>query len=845
MIRKRLLSACLALALCLSLLPATVLAVAPDEQVLYVGNVQISSTGYWTTDSEGNVTAYSDTEAPTDNYIHYDAGDNTLTLHDATIKKGLDYNTSIEGGTYIPGSAIGVLNLNGDAELTITLAGTNTIEDVSTGIFVLAHSSSTGDASLTITGSGSLTASGDINGINVQSNGGDATLTIQSADVTLTSNPGNGVTVQAGSTNSSGEHTITLSVEGGSLTASGSTGISFDSASSNTVSATNLTVSNNAIVRANDVGSNISNVDLQIGKGNNSSGGIVFDGNQGTVYGSVTLQEDLEIGEGESLTIGQDASLTTGGKLTVNGGTLNGSPNGDVTYKVTGVSLNKDSLTLVEGGTATLTATITPNNASNKSVTWSSDNESVATVNATGEVTAIGAGTATITATTVDGGKTATCTVTVTARTYNISATPETLDFGSVNVGYTTSLVAQTVTITNTGNQSVTVNLPTSTNYTITAGTGFTSGTATITQNGTAQFIVQPKTGLAAGSYNETLAISGDNDVGATVGLSFTVNPKLYTVTVQTNGNGSASASPATAAAGTTVTLTAKPDSGYRLAHWEVVEGDVTISGNSFTMPAENVTVRAVFSPIVNIPDTYDIDLIVGECGEARLSLTNASEGSTITVTATPDVGYELDYITVDGERIDGTTFTMPEHDVTVRVYFTDGSATLPFTDVSTGAWYFDAVSYVYANGLMDGTSGTTFEPDANMTRAMVWAILARVDGETVTGANWADTAREWAVANGVSDGENASGYVTREQLAAMLWRYAVYKGYDVSIGEDTNILSYDDFADLSEYAIPAMQWACGAGVITGVTDATLVPQGEATRAQVAAMLMRFVEAIG
>ena len=136
-------------------------------------------------------------------------------------------------------------------------------------------------------------------------------------------------------------------------------------------------------------------------------------------------------------------------------------------------------------------------------------------------------------------------------------------------------------------------------------------------------------------------------------------------------------------------------------------------------------------------------------------------------------------------------------------MYFTDGSATLPFTDVSTGAWYFDAVSYVYANGLMDGTSGTTFEPDANMTRAMVWAILARVDGETVTGANWADTAREWAVANGVSDGENASGYVTREQLAAMLWRYAVYKGYDVSIGEDTNILSYADFAEFERVRHP------------------------------------------
>ena len=83
---------------------------------------------------------------------------------------------------------------------------------------------------------------------------------------------------------------------------------------------------------------------------------------------------------------------------------------------------------------------------------------------------------------------------------------------------------------------------------------------------------------------------------------------------------------------------------------------------------------------------------------------------------------------------------------------------------------------------------------------------------------------------------------MTREQLAAILYRYAVYKGYDVSIGEDTNILSYADFADLSEYAIPAMQWACGAGIVNGTSESTLTPQGEATRAQVAAMLMRFCE---
>ena len=165
---KKLLSLCMALALCLGLLPATALAAAPPvNQVLYVGGVLISSTGYWTTSEDGKTLTSVTSVTESDNYIHYDAGDNTLTLHDATIKKGLDYNTSIEGGTYIPGSAIGVLNLNGDAELTITLAGTNTIEDVSTGIFVLAHSSYTGDASLTITGSGSLTASGNANpGIN-------------------------------------------------------------------------------------------------------------------------------------------------------------------------------------------------------------------------------------------------------------------------------------------------------------------------------------------------------------------------------------------------------------------------------------------------------------------------------------------------------------------------------------------------------------------------------------------------------------------------------------------------------------------------------------------------------
>ena len=750
---KKLLSLCMALALCLGLLPATALAAAPIGQVLYVGGVQISSTGYWTTDSDGNVIASTAGETPTDNYIHYDAENNVLTLHNATIKNELEFNESIEGGTFISGSAIGVFNKSGNAELTISLVGTNTIAEVGKGIFVLASSASTGSSNLTIQGYGSLNASASQTGIWVQSNGNNAALCVENAEVTASADGAvkNGVLVQAKDGSD-----VSLTVNGGSLTASVNANIWFQFGTGVSGSGTpTVTVSNNAIVRANGGIANTSSTSIQYGTGSEENGGIVWNGTGGTVYGAVTLQENLEIGEGESLTIGEGASLDTNGKtITVeSGGKLEGNiPTNGVVYKVTGVTLSETTLTLDVGESDTLTATITPSNATDQNVTWSSDNESVATVDQNGRVTAVAQGGATITAA-VDG-KSAECYVTVNAAA-PVPVTSVSLDKTSLELteGKTAQLTA-TVEPNNATNKNVTWE-----------------------------------------SSNTSVATVDAN------GLVTAVSAGTATITVTTVDGGKTD----------TCTVTVREEAPDRP---------------------------------VNLPDTHSIDLIVSDGGEAKTSLTNASEGSTIIVTATPVDGYELDYITVDGERIDGTTFTMPDHDVTVRVYFTDGAA-LPFTDVSAGAWYFDAVGYVYVGGLMDGVSDTLFDPDGTMTRAMVWAILARVDGETVTGDGWIETARDWAVAEGVSDGENATDYVTREQFATMLWRYASGKGYDVSIGEDTNILSYADFADLSEYAIPAMQWACGAGVITGVTDATLVPQGEATRAQVAAMLMRFCEAIG
>ena len=348
--KKRLVSLLMALALCLSLLPVTALAATPNGQVIYVGNVNVTSGGYWTTGNDGTVTAFTGTGAPTDNYIHYDATNNVLTLHNAVIKKGLDYSESIQGGTYICGSAIGVFHQNGAAELTIRLEGTNTIAEVSLGIYVLASSNSTGDASLTITGDGSLDASGSQTGIGVQSNSNDAALSIENAKVTATvvdGYGGYGVIVQ-----SKENFSASLTVDGGSLTATGSgnygAGIQLQFGSGDSGSGTpTVTVSNNAIVRASG---NAGGIATNATAATPSGTGIVFDGRTGTVYGDVTLQENITINEGESLTIPDGASLTV-----PEGTTLTN--NGTVTTEEGGTLTNNGSLVCNHhfGGTATCT----------------------------------------------------------------------------------------------------------------------------------------------------------------------------------------------------------------------------------------------------------------------------------------------------------------------------------------------------------------------------------------------------------------------------------------------------------------------------------------------------------
>lgn len=266
---------------------------------------------------------------------------------------------------------------------------------------------------------------------------------------------------------------------------------------------------------------------------------------------------------------------------------------------------------------------------------------------------------------------------------------------------------------------------------------------------------------------------------------------------------------------------------------------------------------------------TYKVTTSAVNNGGVNASPSSAEKGATITITLSPDKGYKLDKLTVtdgSGKTVSTVkksdtvyTFTMPASAVKVGVSYVKATETpseTKFNDVSANDWFASAVDYVTGKGMMNGTADNTFSPKANTTRGMVVTVLYRLENQPSTSAaSFTDVASgayyanavAWANANGIVSGYGSGKFgpndkVTREQLAAILYRYAQYKKYDVSVGEDTNILSYDDAQSISSYAIPAIQWACGAGVVTGKSGSKLDSKGNATRAEVAAMLMRFCE---
>lgn len=682
------------LALCLGLLPAT--ALAAGEIKLFIGGQQITESGCYE-NQNGTWTKVDGTE-PANGQFSYDAATFTLTLNGAEITNNQTVNVA-EGYTY-DGSVI-AFSQTADVSLKIVVSqGTSTI----TGTGGIRVESTTGDVSLSIAGPGSLDVEpkGSNSGITLCSSK-NMNLDIDGADVTASSPAQYGVYLISSTDASS---TSTITVNNGSLTTGGNgyVGIYYYWSDTNNAGTSSLTVSGNAVVdtRNSRIMTSNSGTGVQVGVGSDGNGGIVFKGKSGTVYGDLTLDENLTIGKDETLTIGKDASLTVpsdktltnnGTVTTTDGGTLTGTitnpppkittaslPNGevdkkysqslaadnkptswsitgslpagltldestrvisgtpttageskftvtatnasgsdskeftitvnyqptaittppqsvavtegqtatftviatgnDLTYQwqysmdkgqnwmliggatsdnsyttaattvnvtgtqyrcvvkgadgrevtsdaatltvnpvtVTGVTLDKTTMDLVAGNSATLKATVAPENATNKTVTWASSNTAIATVDTTGKVTAVAPGTATITATAADGsGKTATCKVTVTAKTYSLSIDPGAIGFGTAAVGYTQPAVRE-VTVKNTGNQTLTLTHPTAVNFEVGK-----LNQLTLAPGEKAVFTVRPKAGLSAGSYSETVVVKANSGTQVSVNLNFMV----------------------------------------------------------------------------------------------------------------------------------------------------------------------------------------------------------------------------------------------------------------------------------------------------------------------------------
>lgn len=257
---------------------------------------------------------------------------------------------------------------------------------------------------------------------------------------------------------------------------------------------------------------------------------------------------------------------------------------------------------------------------------------------------------------------------------------------------------------------------------------------------------------------------------------------------------------------------------------------------------------------------SYAVNVNAATNGAVAADKKTASKGTTVTVTASPSKGYVVDAVKVvdkDGKDVavtekDGKyVFTMPASAVTVTGSFkaeTPAPVALPFTDVKSGNWFYDAVKYAYAQGLMTGTSATTFAPNGTMNRAMIVTVLYRLEkSPAVTGASkftdvpagqWYSDAVAWAAANKIVNGYDETTFgpmnaVTREQMAAILFRYEQVKGLE-NVTLEENLNRFPDQNKISAYAIPALQWAVGQKIINGNADGTLDPTGTATRAQVA-----------
>ena len=477
---------------------------------------------------------------------------------------------------------------------------------------------------------------------------------------------------------------------------------------------------------------------------------------------------------------------------------------GPLPVEVTGVYLKEEDtqINLYEGEQSTLTACTIPANADETGLIWQSSNPAVASVDEDGTVTAHQTGSAVITVTTKEGGYSKSC---------------------SVRVG-------------STAEQDLFADIQNMIQW-------------ASTQNGDAlehwddmEAAIAAAQSLTEESAREDLQTAYDALRQAKMALT------LKELTVSFDTGCSIEVEAVSVPYGQTIAPVDIHRPNYTLDGWylnDVPFDFATPITSDITLTAKWTSTGGSTSYAVTLPSDM-------ENGSLSVSPTRAARGRTVTITVKPDEGYELEKLTVtdrNGDSVKLTrkndnqyTFTMPGSKVTIEAAFVEieeGSVLDAFTDVSPNARYAEAVEFVIEKGLMIGTSGSTFEPDTSMSRAMVWTVLAAYNGvDTSSGNPWYTPGQQWAMRNGVSDGTSPNGHITREQLAVMLWRAAG------SPGTSRGLSGYADADSISDWAVEALAWAVDNGIVFGVDGSRLAPQATATRAQTAVMLMRFVDCV-
>ena len=569
---------------------------------------------------------------------------------------------------------------------------------------------------------------------------------------------------------------------------------------------------------------------------------VSFQDNKGTVIGNPSLSDDVEMTASMTLTIPADTSLTVPADKTLtnsgaieniggikNDGTI--SNDGTITNKVINMNL-PDSLTLKTGNTQSFTDYVTYGAITGNAVTgtapindctWSSDKPEIASVE-NGVVTAKTAGTAVITASAEN--MQDTCTITVRKKSSSGGSSSGSITTENTNPD---------------GSTTTTETKPDGTKVETTVEEDGTKVETTTRPDGSKTEVTTEPDGTKTTvdtAKDETVTTMVENLDGSKTETKEEPDGTVTTTETDKEGNKKETVEKSD---GTTTTTYDNVDGTYSVTVADAdgnTKSEVTLTEESILKAAEEK--ESISLPMPELPLTDDKE----KAPVVTVSLPKNTEVAVEIPVEDVTTGTVAVLVDENGTETIIKTTISTENGILVKL--ADGDTikvvenSKEFDDVPESYWGYEAVQFASSHELFAGTGDAVFSPDAPMTRAMVWTVLARLDGINTSGEIWYAAGQQWAMEHGISDGTNPNAEVTREQMAAMLYRYALLKEYDTA--EKADLADYADAASISDYAVEAMAWANAKEVVNGVTTTTLEPQMDAARVQVAQMLKSFCE---